>query len=326
MYFNASTVPVCQWRHREFDGVDPWANNEPIKWAVNVYAYVPTLYANGPVTEKRTVPPESNDVPPKFAVGIYAPAHNRYRILPNALQDLWRAGMVRDQDLARLLYEKEMGLRRSDYPNAWPPSLIALCAILFGIFAVIALGLWSLGPRTSRMRRFIDTAEWLSARPTNEASIILHGELPALAIYPLNTPISPPAGVKPGGPLPLLAVVSGGREKRLVLIAQRNDLASLTGLELQASSARLPVSVISSMKEKYQELNSDYVMCSGWDWPDAYSDVEKYQMYQALKEVGIGCVILALLCYAGRKLWDLRQRRLAYGFLALVGGSPSGAP
>jgi len=116
-------------------------------------------------------------------------------------------------------------------------------------------------------------------------------------------------------------VVPAGREKRMVLIAQRNDLMNLTGLELRTSSAGLPASIVSAMKEKYPDLNPDYVMCNGWDWPDAYSDVEKYQLYEDLKIAGITFAIFALLCYAGRKIWDLRQRKLMNSFLALLGGS-----
>src|SRR5262245_4095392 len=110
-------VPVYQWTHREFDGVDPWANNQPVRWRVVVYCMIPEESVGAPNIDRllseedlgappaaeQLVPAESNDVPTKFplsatgdtiAVGIFSQVHNRYRVLPLALQDMWRARQV----------------------------------------------------------------------------------------------------------------------------------------------------------------------------------------------------------------------------------------
>ena len=97
--------PVYQWTHREFDGVDPWANNQPVRWRVIVYRMIEEASVGAPIVYEESVgappaaeqmaPAESNDVPKKFAVGIFAQVHNRYRVLPLALQDMWRARQVR---------------------------------------------------------------------------------------------------------------------------------------------------------------------------------------------------------------------------------------
>ena len=123
--------PVLQWTHRQFDGVDPWADNQPVRWSVVVYRMVEEASVGAPVLDppasEQLVPAESNDVPKKFAVGIFAQAQNRYRVLPLALQELWRARQVRDEDLPWLLNRIEQPLRRNDYS----PNKVRLVMLLF---------------------------------------------------------------------------------------------------------------------------------------------------------------------------------------------------
>ena len=37
---NFNRVPVRQWKHREFDGVDPWAENRPVRWSIVTFRMV----------------------------------------------------------------------------------------------------------------------------------------------------------------------------------------------------------------------------------------------------------------------------------------------
>lgn len=141
MNISLNFVPVYQWTHREFDGVDPWAGNRPVRWSVVVYQILSETFANANPPAPQTVAAHSTAIPKKFVIGIFNGAHNRYRILPLALQDLWRAGQVRDQDLPGFLYQIEQPLRRTDYPGGMMRKMLLTYAILFG---VIAAGLLTL--------------------------------------------------------------------------------------------------------------------------------------------------------------------------------------
>jgi len=118
MTLSLNLLPVYQWTHREFNGEDPWAGGRPVTWSVVVYRMVGETFINAAPAAKQSVPSTSNRLPRMCVVGIFARTHNRYRILPLALQDLWREGKVADQDLPRLLHRVEGPLRISDYPPA----------------------------------------------------------------------------------------------------------------------------------------------------------------------------------------------------------------
>jgi hypothetical protein len=111
-------VPVYQWTHREFTGVDPWVGGEPVTWSVVVYRMVGKSFVNATPALPQSVPSDSNRLPRPFVIGIFARAHNRYRVLPLALQELWKVGRVADQDLPRLLHRVEERLKSADYPPA----------------------------------------------------------------------------------------------------------------------------------------------------------------------------------------------------------------
>ena len=129
-------VPVHQWTHRKFDGVDPWENNQPVQWSVVVYRMVSDSLVLATPVAKQTVPAESNDVPKQLAVGIFSEAHNRYRVLPQVVQDLWRARQVRDEDLPWLLHRIEEPLRLNDYPPSRLQRLMLQFSIILGVFLV----------------------------------------------------------------------------------------------------------------------------------------------------------------------------------------------
>ena len=136
---NFSRVPVRQWKHREFDGLDPWEANRPVRWSVVTFRMVAKSMVRGAVSDPQSVPSESNDIPKKYKIGIYAEANNRYRILPAALAKAWRGRQVFDQDLPRLLYQGEEGLRlKNDQPGPLSGRPL-LHAIVVG---VVALGIF----------------------------------------------------------------------------------------------------------------------------------------------------------------------------------------
>ena len=137
---NFNRVPVRQWKHREFDGFDPWAANRPVRWSLVTFRLVPVSMVQGAACDSQTVPSESNDIPKKYAIGLYAEASGRYRILPRTLAAAWRARRVLDQDLAELLYKGEEPLRRkNDQPGPLAgPALLE--AILIGVIAIGIFG------------------------------------------------------------------------------------------------------------------------------------------------------------------------------------------
>jgi hypothetical protein len=118
MTLSLNLVPVYQWTHREFIGPDPWADGQPVEWSVVVYRMVGQSFLNAAPAARRSVSSESNLLPRPLVVGIFARAHNRYRILPLALQQLWRDGRVADRDLPWLLHTVEDKLWITDYPPA----------------------------------------------------------------------------------------------------------------------------------------------------------------------------------------------------------------
>jgi hypothetical protein len=118
MTLSLNLVPVYQWTHREFDGQDPWSQGQTVRWSVVVYRMVGESFLNAAPAAKQSVPSGSKQVPRPFVIGIFARAHNRYRVLPLALQNLWREGQVPDDDLPWLLHRVEQELWISDYPPA----------------------------------------------------------------------------------------------------------------------------------------------------------------------------------------------------------------
>lgn len=169
MLLRLNPVPVFQWTHREFTAGDPWAADRPVQWSVVVYRMLAESVVAQTRCATRSVPVESNDVPRKFAVGVYARAHNRYRVLPLALQDAWRSGEIRDRDLPWLLHRIEGPLRISDYPPGLLSRVLAAYTLIFGIVAVGAqlLGqLWFAGVAALTCCLFV--AAWMFWRQRRE--------------------------------------------------------------------------------------------------------------------------------------------------------------
>jgi len=302
-------VPVHQWTHRQFDGFDPWAGNRPVRWSVVTYRLTSETFASITPRAKQAVPSESNDIPKKFSVGIFAEAHNRYRVLPLALQEMWRKREVRDEDLPWLLYRVEQPLRRNDYPPTPLQTLMLVYTILFGVFAALAFAAYvALVPHSKHVRQFTEAAEWAKAPVHDGASMSLHGDLSVVRLFRLRTPLRPPAGVQAirnNGALPILAVVQGGGEKRLALAADKSDLINASGLVLRPAAAGLPDSALSEIRKLYPDVNTGYVLCTNWDWPDAISPYDAEQATIPLWG-GAGTGALALLSFAG---YTWRRRR-----------------
>ena len=310
MLSNLNFVPVHRWTHREFDGVDPWANNQPVRWSVVVYTMITKAFANIVSAAKQTVPAESNDVPRKFAIGIFAKAHNRYRVLPLALQDLWRAGKVRDEDLPWLLNKIEQPLRRSDYPPNRVSLLTLLYAIIFGLFAAVGLGVYLFfAPSAKQVQQFTNAEQWVKQPVQLDRSMHLQGELPIVAMFQLRNPVMPATGLRAlqnGDARSILAVVQATGEKRLALATQKYDLVNASGVVIRAHTAALPGAVLSELKKRYPDLNTDYVLGTGWDWPNTVSPQEA-QAYLIALWGGAGTGLISLVALSVY-MW-LRRRR-----------------
>jgi hypothetical protein len=305
-------IPVHQWTHREFDGVDPWANNQPVRWSVVVYRMVSEMIANValPAT-KQTVRAESNEVPKKFAIGIFAKAHNRYRVLPLVLQDLWRAGKVRDEDLPWLLNKIEQRLWRRDYPPNPLQPLMLVYAIMFGVFTAIALGAYLFfAPFATHVRQFTNAEQWAKQPIQPDRSLNVHGELPIVGMFQLRSPVRPPTGLRAeqdGDSRSILAVVQATGEKRLALTVQKSNLVNTSGVVIRAHTAGLPDAVLLELKRRYPDLNTDYVLSTGWNWPNAVNPDEA-ETYQVILWIAAGMGLISLLSLS-LYMWCRRRRR-----------------
>lgn len=136
---NLNRVPVRQWKHREFEGVDPWAGGRPVRWSIVTFRIVAEWAVSRTVQDQQMVRSESNGIPKKYAIGLYGETTGRYRILPSALARVWREGRVPDHDLPGLLYQEETALRRkNDTPgplSGWALSqALAIGATALAIF------------------------------------------------------------------------------------------------------------------------------------------------------------------------------------------------
>ncbi len=145
MVLRFNQVPVYQWTHNEFSAPDPWADDKIVAWSVVVYQLVGESFIGQTPKVPRPASPQRKSIPTKCVIGIYARAHQRYRILPLALQDLWRDGQVDDQDLPKLLYYIEEPLRITDYPPGQLARVMRIYSIVFLVLTPLAgaAGSWA---------------------------------------------------------------------------------------------------------------------------------------------------------------------------------------
>lgn len=120
--------PVVRETYLEFDGPDPWQNGKPTRWRV-FGCQMQTTTVHPPY------PPGKNPLHAVF-VGIDSPTHGRYRVLPLALQDLWKEGALRGPELPELLFGWEERLWLIDYPPPNTDLVMRLWAVWFGLWAV----------------------------------------------------------------------------------------------------------------------------------------------------------------------------------------------
>jgi len=307
-------VPVHQWTHRQFNGFDPWAGNAPVRWSVVAYVLASETFAKVTPSAKQKVPSESNDIPKKYQVGIFAEAHNRYRVLPLALQEMWRKREVRDEDLPWLLHRIEEPLRRSDYPPSPIQTLLLVYTILFGLFALGGFVAYALMPHahSKHVRQFTEAKEWAKAPLRGDVPVYLHNDVPVVRVFRLRTPLTPPSGLKAergDGALSLLAVVQAGSEKRLALVEKDANLRSVlddaSGIVIRPKTAGLPDAAIAEMRKQYPDVNADWILCTNWDYPDTISPYDAEQSTIPLW-AGAGTGAIALLSFSG---YMLRRRR-----------------
>jgi len=137
---NFNSVPVRQWKHREFDSPDPWAAGRPTRWSIVAFRLVPQSLVDRAARDPQPVPSESNAIHKRYFIGICAEDGGRYRILPSALAQSWRARQVQDHDLPRLLYQGEDRLRRK---NDSPGPLAGRPLLRANLIAVVALAIFA---------------------------------------------------------------------------------------------------------------------------------------------------------------------------------------
>jgi len=140
MLLSLNFRPVAQWKHREFTASDPWADGRPVVWSIVVYKMVGESFLNAVKRDAQSVPSGSNQLPKALVAGIFSQTHNRFRILPLALQDLWREGRVVDADLPWLLHHVEGRLRRSDYPPARGQLVLKVLSAALAAASLVSCG------------------------------------------------------------------------------------------------------------------------------------------------------------------------------------------
>jgi hypothetical protein len=124
--------PVPREEYLSFAGADPWENNDHTTWFLKGYQMETA-------SVKPPYPPGTNANQAVF-VGIETRDHGRYRILPMALQDLWREGVLRGPELPALLHATEGKLTISDYPPPFMDLYLRLLSITFAAFALLSTG------------------------------------------------------------------------------------------------------------------------------------------------------------------------------------------
>jgi len=125
--------PLHREAYLNFTGPDPWENESQTTWHVNGYQMETA-------SVKPPYPPGTNANQAVF-VGIESRDHGRYRILPMALQVLWREGVLRGPELPALLHATEENLTISDYPPPFKDLYLRLLSIAFAALALLAAGL-----------------------------------------------------------------------------------------------------------------------------------------------------------------------------------------
>ncbi|MFN7924651.1 MAG: hypothetical protein U0Q16_31405 [Bryobacteraceae bacterium] len=322
MHFSLNMVPVPQWTHRTFEGVDPWSDNGSATWTLVVYAMLSETFAGKMEPEKQTTPANSNEVPGHLAIGIAQPG-GQYHILPMAVRDLWRTGQIRDQDLPVLLHRMEGRLKTSDYPPD-KGSCVALAVGAFSALVFVLAGVVSLfAPAQERIIDFTSTPEWL-AKPMAARQVTMMQPVPAAALSPVSVAISPPAGYGPdqyhAPGRSQLAAVAAGSEYRLVLISVPKDLDNPGGVVLARSALSIPDSAVAPIKQQFPSLNTDYVLCVGWKRLDALSPFD-VELYSTMKQFMYLTGPLALLCMLPIVLRRLRRQSVARTAMRLLRSS-----
>jgi hypothetical protein len=158
--------PLLREEYSTFTGPDPWGNDCHTTWQVNGYqmqsASVTPPYPPGKISTQAVF------------VGITSECRWRYRILPMALQDLWREGVLRGPELPALLYATEEGLRLSDYPPPFKDLYLRIFSITFAALTLLGVGV----------------AIWIKIDyPYYFSDILTAGVLPSLVLTQLPTGI-----------------------------------------------------------------------------------------------------------------------------------------
>jgi hypothetical protein len=125
--------PVPREEYLSFAGADPWEHNNHTTWLLKGYQMETA-------SVKPPYPPGTNANQAVF-VGIESPDHGRYRILPMALQVLWREGVLRGPELPALLHATEENLTISDYPPPFKDLYLRLLSITFAALALLTTGI-----------------------------------------------------------------------------------------------------------------------------------------------------------------------------------------
>ncbi len=136
MYADLSFVPIAREKIMQFQAPDPWADGVPAVWNVVLYQF-----------QTRTVHP---DYPPRGRhplkqayVGIHRAAHNRYRILPLGMQELWKENRLPPGEIPGLLRQIEEKLPIGAYPPAFAAMYFKLVSIMFTVLTLVVLGFYA---------------------------------------------------------------------------------------------------------------------------------------------------------------------------------------
>jgi hypothetical protein len=308
MEISLSFVPVPQWVHREFDGLDPWDGGKRTRWQVVVYQMLSKTFAANAKAGERTTPADSNAVPNHLAVGIAAPG-GRYRVLPVVLQRLWREGQVRDEQLPELLHEIEAPLPIADYPPAAGPLLSIVVGTFSLLVAAVALTcFFAFAPPERLYTREVSAEKWLAQPMRGERSVWIEGDSAIDALTKLPAPVPAPAGVlkiMDASLLTRLGTVPAAGEHRLVLTTDADGSLG-AGVVVSTSALHLPDAELAALRAKYPDLRTDYVFANGWKFEGSGSPAD-YAGVGFARTAGEVFAVIALLCLLPVTLTSLRR-------------------
>lgn len=317
--FSLGMETVPQWTVRSFEAADPWSSKGD-GCARSVWHIAACIVTSRTFAEKaraaaaKRQAPTNSHLPRAYAVALVNSSNGLFRLVPTALERLWRAGAVTDAELPSLLHHGESALARADYR----PDLGSMVAHVIGalsLFVVVgALLALTLGPAAERRIAFVSTEQWLAQPVRAPHPVSMHQPMSAvesvrlglLKVDEISAHIGPT--IRPNPKLSssaFLAVVPARDGKRLALVADRSDMMDPAGLVLPSSSLPLSKQTLESLAGRHPDLDLRHVLAVGWTRTDALSPYDFEPHVFARHALSLFSVVLVVAAaFIARRHWS----------------------